>query len=182
MLKRREAERTMCLAEPVSSDGHLTSQSADVLRTLRRYQRSRANLSSFMIEMVEIMNTEEIIALIDGEISKLQRAKVLLTGAEEKKVPGSPSVTATPVKRVRSAESKANMAKAQAVRSAKARRAAKKAARAAAEKPVEKALKTPTSAKSVKATATSKSVKSAAAPSKSAAAPSKSAAAPIAKP
>jgi hypothetical protein len=88
----------------------------------------------------EIVNITNIIEQIDTEISKLQTAKALLTGAVTKSGPGRPKKSAgvsIPVKaksgkRVLSAEAKEKMAAAQKKRWAKVRRAAKKAAKAEA--------------------------------------------------
>jgi hypothetical protein len=100
----------------------------------------------FKMSVGGFMNTAVIIDQIDKEISRLQQAKAVLTGATAtpiKRAPGRPktskaverilSVTqAKRVKRVVSVEAKAKMAQAQTARWAKVRRAAKKAAKAAA--------------------------------------------------
>ena len=89
------------------------------------------------------MDITNIIEQIDAQISKLQTAKALLTGAVAKNGPGRPkksvsvSIPAEPksAKRVLSAEAKENIAAAQKKRWAKVRRASKKAANAAAAAP-----------------------------------------------
>lgn len=109
------------------------------------------------------MNTEAIIEQIDAEISKLQQAKVLLTGAtaiSTKRSPGRPKATnATPkpvaARRVMSAEGKAKIAEAQRARWAKSKRRDKRAAKAAAA-PV-KAVKSTAPAKAVKSATPAKS-------------------------
>jgi hypothetical protein len=58
------------------------------------------------------MNTEEIIRHIDGEISKLQQARVLLLGSDSptKKGPGRPKATSsTPKKRILTAAGRARI-------------------------------------------------------------------------
>jgi hypothetical protein len=88
----------------------------------------------------ETLNITNIIEQIDAEISKLQTAKALLTGAVTKSGPGRPKksasvsapVNAKPSKRVVSAEAKEKMAAAQKKRWAKVRSASKKAAKAEA--------------------------------------------------
>lgn len=93
------------------------------------------------------MNTEEIIAQIDEEISKLQQAKALLIGnAGVKRTVGRPKKSTTvarilsvqPAKRVLSAEARASIAAAQRKRWAKSRKATVKTVAKAA-KPVKKA-------------------------------------------
>jgi hypothetical protein len=87
------------------------------------------------------LNVSKIIEQIDLQISNLETAKALLTGAVTKNGPGRPkksaslSIPAGPksAKRVVSAEAKEKMAAAQKRRWAKVRRASKKAAKAAAE-------------------------------------------------
>lgn len=88
------------------------------------------------------MNTEAIIATLDGEIARLQQAREILTvavningAASLKRGPGRPKKAATvvaPKKRSVSAEAKEKMAAAQKARWAKVKRAAKKAAKAEA--------------------------------------------------
>ncbi len=86
------------------------------------------------------MDITKIIEQIDSQISKLQEAKALLTGAVKKNGPGRPKKNAgssipanvKPAKRTMSAEGKAKIAAAQQARWAKVRRAAKKAAKAEA--------------------------------------------------
>lgn len=82
------------------------------------------------------MNTSSILQQIDEEISRLQQAKVILTGIDGKRGPGRPkashiaskSVAAKPVKqRSMSAEGKAKVAAAQKARWAKLKKAAKTA-------------------------------------------------------
>jgi hypothetical protein len=99
----------------------------------------------FIMRIGENMNTEAIIEQIDAEISKLQQAKVLLSGAtatSTKRSAGRPKTSpvaarilsvapAKSVKRVMSAEGKARIAEAQKARWAKSKRADKKAARKA---------------------------------------------------
>jgi hypothetical protein len=89
------------------------------------------------------LNTEEILAQIDEEISKLQQAKALLLGnAGVKRSVGRPKKSAIasrilsvqPAKGVLSAEGKARIAAAQRKRWAKSRKAAVKT------KPVNKAV------------------------------------------
>jgi hypothetical protein len=91
------------------------------------------------------LNTEEILAQIDEEISKLQQAKALLLGnAGVKRSVGRPKNSAIasrvlsvqPAKGVLSAEGKVRIAEAQRKRWAKSKRADKKAAHAAAVKSV----------------------------------------------
>jgi hypothetical protein len=105
---------------------------------------------SFIMGIGENMNTEVIIEQIDAEISKLQQAKALLTGATSpaKRALGRPKasnevskpVVSTTTKRVMSAEGKAKIAEAQKRRWAKSKRADKKAAKkAATAKPVKSA-------------------------------------------
>ena len=80
------------------------------------------------------MDTTIIIEQIDAEISRLQLAKVLLTGTDVERGPGRPKVSAIVykqvaakrTKRVMSAEGKARIAAAQKARWAKAKKAAKK--------------------------------------------------------
>jgi hypothetical protein len=93
------------------------------------------------------LNTEEILAQIDEEISKLQQAKALLLGnAVVKRSVGRPKKSAIasrilsvqPAKGVLSAEGKARIAAAQRKRWAKSRKAAVKTVAKAA-KPVKKA-------------------------------------------
>jgi hypothetical protein len=104
---------------------------------------------SVIIRIGGKMNTEAIIELIDAEISRLQQAKALLSGATAtttKRAAGRPKSVvvarilsisrAKAVKRVMSAEGKARIAEAQKARWAKAKKAAKKAA-----KPTVKATK-----------------------------------------
>jgi hypothetical protein len=87
------------------------------------------------------LNISKIIEQIDAQISNLEAAKALLTGAATKNGPGRPkksasvSIPAEPksAKRTMSAEGKAKIAAAQQARWAKVRRAAKKAAKAAVE-------------------------------------------------
>jgi hypothetical protein len=111
------------------------------------------------------MNTEEIIKHIDGEISKLQQARVLLLGADApmKRSSGRPKKKATvarilavkPAKRVMSIEGKAKIAAAQKVRWAKVRRAAKAPGKkTVTRKSAKKAVKAP--AKSAAPTSTPK--------------------------
>ncbi len=85
------------------------------------------------------MNTNEILSVIDAEISKLQQARAILSGYSEpaviKRAPGRPKKTAPQkiaavpqakaVKRVMSAEGKARIAAAQKKRWAGAKKAAK---------------------------------------------------------
>ena len=91
------------------------------------------------------MNTNAIIEQIDAEISRLQKARVLLNGATAtttKRAAGRPKSvvvarirsvsSAKPVKRVMSAEGKARIAEAQKARWAAQRKQAKKATKAAA--------------------------------------------------
>jgi hypothetical protein len=80
------------------------------------------------------MDTNEIIAQIDTEISRLQQAKDLLSGTTSTKTKlGRPTAShnvAAPVavKHTMSAEGRARIAAAQKARWAKAKKAAKKAA------------------------------------------------------
>jgi hypothetical protein len=110
------------------------------------------------------MNTEDIIEQIDLEISKLQQARALLSGASSvsiKRGAGRPKKSAiaarilavkpTTPKRVMSAEGKAKIADAQKARWAKAKEAAKKASQPTAVKPVANTVK-PTPTKATKAT------------------------------
>jgi len=112
------------------------------------------------------MNTEEIIKHIDGEISKLHQARVLLLGADApmKRSSGRPKKKATvarilavkPARRVMSIEGKAKIAAAQRARWAKVRRAAKAhAKKTVTRKSAKKAVKA-TSAKSAAPTSTPK--------------------------
>jgi hypothetical protein len=98
---------------------------------------------SFIMRIGENMNTEVIIEQIDAEISKLQQAKALLTGATStpaKRALGRPTannevskpVVSITTKRVMSAEGKAKIAEAQKRRWAKSKKADKKAAKKAA--------------------------------------------------
>jgi hypothetical protein len=114
------------------------------------------------------MNINDIVSEIDTEISRLQQARVLLTGAETsiKQKPGriagvkspsratsfNPSDFAGKSKAVRtmSTEARARIAAAQKARWAKSKQAAKKAARNAAAVP---APKTPTAKGGAKKTA-----------------------------
>jgi hypothetical protein len=92
------------------------------------------------------MNTEAIIATLDGEIARLQQARAILMTAASvngaasiKRSPGRPKKAATVVTPTRrkgiSPEARERIAAAQKARWAKVRRAAKKAAKAeAAEK------------------------------------------------
>jgi hypothetical protein len=111
------------------------------------------------------LNTEEIIAQIDEEISKLQQAKALLLGnvavkpnrvGRPKKSPiASRILSVEPAKRVLSSQARASIAAAQKRRWAKKIRSDKKAAHASAVKSVAKAL----GAKPVKKAAAKKAVK-----------------------
>jgi len=113
------------------------------------------------------VNIEEIIAQIDEEISKLQRAKALLgdAGVKPNKV-GRPKKSVTvarilsvePVKRKLSASARAKIAEAQRKRWAKSKRLDKKAAHASAVKTVVKALGAKP-VKTVKKTTPKKAVK-----------------------
>jgi hypothetical protein len=69
------------------------------------------------------MQTNELIAALDAEISRLQQAKALLSGATVKRA-GTVTTNAT-VKRVLSPEARARIAAAQKARWAKVRKAAK---------------------------------------------------------
>jgi hypothetical protein len=80
------------------------------------------------------MQTTEIIAQLDAEISRLQQVKVLLNGTTTKRSPGRPAAsvtaaapvtTAAPKKRILSPEARAKMAAAQKKRWAKVRKDAK---------------------------------------------------------
>jgi hypothetical protein len=74
------------------------------------------------------MQTTELIAALDAEISRLQQAKALLNGTTPKRTPGrTPAVKASTiaVKRVLSPEARARIAAAQKARWAKVRKAAK---------------------------------------------------------
>jgi hypothetical protein len=92
------------------------------------------------------LNTEEIIAQIDEEISKLQQAKTLLVGnvgvkpnrvgRPKKSITVSRILSVEPAKRVMSAECRARIAAAQKLRWAKTKRADRKAAKKAAVKSV----------------------------------------------
>jgi hypothetical protein len=82
------------------------------------------------------MDTTKIIEQIDLQISNLQEARDLLTGAVTKNGPGRPKKSVSVVapkgkstQRVLSAEAKEKIAAAQKKRWAKVRRAAKKAAK-----------------------------------------------------
>jgi hypothetical protein len=73
------------------------------------------------------MQTNDIIAEIDAEISRLQQAKALLSGTTVKRDPGKPvtnGASKPAVKRVLSPEARAKIAAAQKKRWAKARKAA----------------------------------------------------------
>jgi hypothetical protein len=81
----------------------------------------------------EYMNTQEIIATIDVQISKLQHAKALLEGTDVKKPIGRPKkiiLVTKPAKRTMSPEGKAKIAQAQRLRWAKSKKASKKATKA----------------------------------------------------
>jgi hypothetical protein len=89
------------------------------------------------------MNTEEIIKEIDGEISKLQQARVLLLGADSpvKPSPGRPKkatvariLAVKPAKRVMSEEGKAKIRAGLKARWAKVHKAQKSAAKKATTK------------------------------------------------
>jgi hypothetical protein len=74
------------------------------------------------------MQTNDIIAEIDAEISRLQQAKALLSGTTLKRSPGRASAapaSTTAVKRVLSPKARARIAAAQKKRWAKVRKAAK---------------------------------------------------------
>jgi hypothetical protein len=79
------------------------------------------------------MNTQEILSIIDGEITKLQQARALLNGHSEpaaiKRAPGRPKKVVAPMKtvakRTMSAEGKARIAAAQKKRWAAAKKSAK---------------------------------------------------------
>jgi hypothetical protein len=93
------------------------------------------------------MDTNDIVIEIDAEISRLQRARALLSSIETtvKRKPGRPSGASIPRKakaaHTMSAEARAKIAAAQKARWAKTRKAAKKEVRAVAATP---ALKSPT--------------------------------------
>jgi hypothetical protein len=70
------------------------------------------------------MQTTEIIAEIDAEISRLQEAKSLLSGIV-KPAPGRPAGATSSTKRVLSPEARARIVAAQKARWAKVRKAAK---------------------------------------------------------
>jgi hypothetical protein len=90
------------------------------------------------------LDTETIIQEIDSEISRLEQAKAILSGATVRRSPGRPkrtqavakTVADEPTKRVMSAEGKAKIAAAQKLRWAKSKRADRKAAKKAAVKSV----------------------------------------------
>jgi hypothetical protein len=91
------------------------------------------------------LDTASIIQEIDSEISRLGKAKAILSGtATPKKSPGRPkqtqpivkTVAAEPTKRVMSAEGKARIAAAQKLGWARLKRADRKAAKKAAVKSV----------------------------------------------
>jgi hypothetical protein len=74
------------------------------------------------------MQTTDIIAEIDAEISRLQQAKAILSGTTAKRGPGrTPTVptSTTSVRRPLSSEARARIAAAQKARWAKTRKAAK---------------------------------------------------------
>jgi|HubBroStandDraft_6_1064221.scaffolds.fasta_scaffold4272534_1 hypothetical protein len=70
------------------------------------------------------MQTTDIIAQLDAEISRLQQAKALLNGTTAKRSSTSDGATKPVVKRVLSPEARAKIAAAQKKRWAKARKAA----------------------------------------------------------
>jgi hypothetical protein len=70
------------------------------------------------------MQTTEIIAQLDAEISRLQQAKALLSGTTTKRSSSSDGASKPVVKRVLSPEARAKIAAAQKRRWAKARKAA----------------------------------------------------------
>jgi hypothetical protein len=82
------------------------------------------------------MNTNDIVVEIDAEISRLQQARALLSGADSivKRKPGRPAGTSLPkiakVAHTMSTEGRAKIAAAQRARWAKTRNAAKKEAKA----------------------------------------------------
>jgi hypothetical protein len=92
-----------------------------------------------MLTAEENMNTTEIIAEIDSQISKLQAARALLTvttATSNKRTPGRPKATepvtrilsAKPTRKPMSAGAREKIAAAQRLRWAKSKKIAKKAA------------------------------------------------------
>jgi hypothetical protein len=71
------------------------------------------------------MQTTELIAAIDAELSRLQQAKALLSGTTVKHGPGRSAGAASSTKRVLSPEARARIVAAQKARWAKVRKAAK---------------------------------------------------------
>ena len=74
------------------------------------------------------MGTKQIIAELDTEIARLQQAKSLLSGISEKRKPGRPKGSTTPIatkKRKMSPEGRARIVAAVKARWAKAKKAAK---------------------------------------------------------
>lgn len=72
-----------------------------------------------------LMETSKLVADIDAEIERLQKARALLNGAEAKRKPGRPANATSPKKRTMSAEGRARIAAAQKARWAKTKKAAK---------------------------------------------------------
>jgi hypothetical protein len=70
------------------------------------------------------MKTDDIIAQLDAEISRLQQAKALLNGTTAKRSSASDGASKPAAKRVLSPEARAKIAAAQKKRWAKARKAA----------------------------------------------------------
>jgi hypothetical protein len=95
------------------------------------------------------MDLVGIIQEIDAGISRLQQARVLLTGTEDSGVAGRPKSRA-PYKRVFSTEGRAKIAEAQRARWAKSKRAAKKASAATTASTKKVAKKTVKATKPVK--------------------------------
>jgi hypothetical protein len=95
------------------------------------------------------MDLVSIIQEIDAGISRLQQARVLLTGTEDSGVAGRPKSRA-PYKRVFSTEGRAKIAEAQRARWAKSKRAAKKASAATTASTKKVAKKTVKATKPVK--------------------------------
>jgi hypothetical protein len=71
------------------------------------------------------MQTTDIIAQLDAEISRLQKVKALLTGTTPKRSSAANGASKPALKRVLSQEARARIAAAQKARWAKTRKAAK---------------------------------------------------------